>query len=213
VTSLSLKDPLTERQRQIAALIADDLTNGEIAERLGISLATTKHHVSELLARLELPRREVVGDWYQARYRPGLLRRLRAAIPGSLLLGAAGAGVAVVAIVVVVLALLARGDAATTPVLLLPEEPPARGHLVAYTVGPRNGPTELWVRDLNTGEDRQLIDASSGFRTILLPRWTPNGEALTFVGIGEQIRLHRVTLDRELSTIDIAGREDQIWYS
>ena len=57
---------------------------------------------------------------------------------------------AVVAIVVVVLALLARGDAATTPVLLLPEEPPTRGHLVAYTVGPFNRPIELWVRDLNT---------------------------------------------------------------
>ena len=73
--------PLTERQLEIAGLIADDLTNGEIAARLGISLATTKHHVSEVLSRLELGRREDAGDWYQARYRRGAVRRLRAALP------------------------------------------------------------------------------------------------------------------------------------
>jgi DNA-binding NarL/FixJ family response regulator len=48
------RDPLglTSRQAEVLDLLADGLTNGEIAERLVISPKTAEHHVSAVLARL-----------------------------------------------------------------------------------------------------------------------------------------------------------------
>lgn len=48
---------LTERQTQVLALLAEGLTNAEIAERLYISHRTAEHHVSNILAQLELDNR------------------------------------------------------------------------------------------------------------------------------------------------------------
>lgn len=52
-----LLGPLTPRQRQVAALVIDGRSNREIAEDLGISLATVKDHVHAILVRMELPSR------------------------------------------------------------------------------------------------------------------------------------------------------------
>jgi DNA-binding CsgD family transcriptional regulator len=43
---------LTERQLDVLALLADGLTNGEIAARLIVSTRTVDHHVSAVLAKL-----------------------------------------------------------------------------------------------------------------------------------------------------------------
>lgn len=43
---------LTRRQLQVLELVAEGLTNGEIAERLSIAPKTTEHHVSALMAQL-----------------------------------------------------------------------------------------------------------------------------------------------------------------
>lgn len=43
---------LTERQLDVLDLIAEGLTNGEIAERLVVSTRTVDHHVSAVLAKL-----------------------------------------------------------------------------------------------------------------------------------------------------------------
>jgi DNA-binding NarL/FixJ family response regulator len=52
---------LTGRERQIAQLVGDGLSNKEIAHRLGISPATVKNHVHTILDKLELTRRSSVG--------------------------------------------------------------------------------------------------------------------------------------------------------
>jgi DNA-binding NarL/FixJ family response regulator len=43
---------LTDREREITRLVAEGLTNGEIAERLVISPLTAKTHVSNVLRKL-----------------------------------------------------------------------------------------------------------------------------------------------------------------
>lgn len=48
---------LTERQSEIVALIAEGLTNKEIASRLCIELPTVKNHVHTIFARLDVRRR------------------------------------------------------------------------------------------------------------------------------------------------------------
>jgi two-component system, NarL family, nitrate/nitrite response regulator NarL len=48
---------LTPRERGIAALIDEGLSNKEIAARLGIEVCTVKNHVHHILEKLEVTRR------------------------------------------------------------------------------------------------------------------------------------------------------------
>lgn len=47
-----LQEPLTDREIHVLNLIAEGLTNPEIARRLGISRNTVKFHVSSIIAKL-----------------------------------------------------------------------------------------------------------------------------------------------------------------
>src|SRR5689334_1914724 len=61
----------SDRERQVLDLIADGHTNGEIAETLGISFATAKWHVSELITKLGVSSREEVAEaWRRERGLP-----------------------------------------------------------------------------------------------------------------------------------------------
>lgn len=51
------KDPLTEREVEILQLVAQGLTNDEIAEKLVVSEKTVRTHVSHILAKLQLANR------------------------------------------------------------------------------------------------------------------------------------------------------------
>jgi DNA-binding NarL/FixJ family response regulator len=53
--------PLTQREREIAQLMRDGLSNKLIARRLGIRIATVKNHVHSILAKLHLSRRSEVA--------------------------------------------------------------------------------------------------------------------------------------------------------
>jgi DNA-binding CsgD family transcriptional regulator len=54
---------LTAREREVAALVADGLTNGQLAERLYISPKTAAVHVSNILAKLGLSTRAEIAAW------------------------------------------------------------------------------------------------------------------------------------------------------
>jgi DNA-binding NarL/FixJ family response regulator len=62
---------LTPRELEIVRLISVGLSNKEIARRLNIGLATTKSHVHNALAKLNVQRRGQVATWMQSRALPG----------------------------------------------------------------------------------------------------------------------------------------------
>lgn len=57
----------TPRQREVLALIARGHTNGEIAERLGVSLEGAKWHVREIMSKLNIDRREQAAEYWRTR--------------------------------------------------------------------------------------------------------------------------------------------------
>jgi DNA-binding CsgD family transcriptional regulator len=52
---------LTAREREVAALIADGLSNKEIATRLHLSVGTVKYHVHQILEKTGLPGRVAIA--------------------------------------------------------------------------------------------------------------------------------------------------------
>jgi DNA-binding NarL/FixJ family response regulator len=76
-----LTEPLTRREREIAALIAEGLSNKEIASDLKIGPATVKNHVHNILEKLKVRRRAAVA---------ALWRELAPAIPSGRSIGGIG---------------------------------------------------------------------------------------------------------------------------
>jgi DNA-binding NarL/FixJ family response regulator len=56
-------DPLSPRERQVAALVADGLSNREIAERLVLSERTAQNHVQHILGKLGFANRAQIAAW------------------------------------------------------------------------------------------------------------------------------------------------------
>jgi DNA-binding NarL/FixJ family response regulator len=56
-------DALTPRERDVARLLADGLTNSQLAERLYISPRTAAVHVSNILAKLGMTSRTEIATW------------------------------------------------------------------------------------------------------------------------------------------------------
>ena len=54
---------LTHREQEVAVLLVDGLTNGQVAERLYISPKTAAVHVSNILAKLGLSSRAEIAAW------------------------------------------------------------------------------------------------------------------------------------------------------
>ena len=58
---------LTRREREVAELVAQGLTNREIASRLFLSERTAQNHVQHILDKLDLPNRSQVAVWVRGR--------------------------------------------------------------------------------------------------------------------------------------------------
>src|SRR5438874_394398 len=54
---------LTAREREVAELIAQGLTNRQIAEQLVIAVSTAERHVANILGKLSLTSRAQVAVW------------------------------------------------------------------------------------------------------------------------------------------------------
>jgi DNA-binding NarL/FixJ family response regulator len=59
--SIEPASPLTLREREVADLVCDGLSNKQIALRLGIGPATVKNHVHSILDKLNVARRGAIG--------------------------------------------------------------------------------------------------------------------------------------------------------
>lgn len=59
-------DPLTPREREVAVLVGEGLTNRQIAARLYLSERTAQNHVQHILTKLGLPNRGQIAVWVTA---------------------------------------------------------------------------------------------------------------------------------------------------
>jgi non-specific serine/threonine protein kinase len=60
-------DPLSQREREVAVLVGDGLSNQAIAYRLFISARTVQTHVEHILDKLALPNRAAIARWVGAK--------------------------------------------------------------------------------------------------------------------------------------------------
>ncbi len=64
-SELEAPSPLSRRERQIAQLVSDGMSNKEIAIELRIGPATVKNHVHNILEKLKVARRGAIGSRVQ----------------------------------------------------------------------------------------------------------------------------------------------------
>jgi DNA-binding CsgD family transcriptional regulator len=61
---MSRPSPLTSRELEVAALVAEGMTNKEVATRLHLSVRTAENHVLNVMNKLGLDNRAQVAAWY-----------------------------------------------------------------------------------------------------------------------------------------------------
>jgi DNA-binding NarL/FixJ family response regulator len=77
-------EPLTLREREIASLLAEGLSNREIGRRLFIEVSTVKNHVHSILDKLQLHGRADAASWFSRTHEArGCLPGQRTHLPRS----------------------------------------------------------------------------------------------------------------------------------
>lgn len=158
-------DILTPREWDVLALLREGLTNQQIADRLGVSLNTSKYHVSEIFTKLGVTNREAAVSWRPEGRRLALLapiamwvQHLATSTTAKVALGAAAVGV--VGVLVVALAIVRQDDGDAGPL----------GTLAYIQAG------DVWVKAVPDGTPRRLTtEGNASF-----PRWSTSGDWLLF---------------------------------
>ncbi len=173
-------EPVTDRQLEVARLVAEGRSNPEIADALGVSLAGAKYHVSELLGRLGVSSREEIAAWYANQGRTPSTplrrhRRIRALAPIGAVLGGG------VAAALVFVALAGGRDDSALPIATS-EPPPAavateRGAVPTGTDSPSEVVDYCWLGAWEPG----IWPAREG---MLRPGYFPDGWRVYTVGGG-----------------------------
>jgi DNA-binding CsgD family transcriptional regulator len=69
------RSPVSARELEVAALVAEGLTNKEVAARLRLSVRTAENHVLNVMNKLGLDNRAQVAAWFT---------RTRSAVPSPM---------------------------------------------------------------------------------------------------------------------------------
>jgi Tol biopolymer transport system component/DNA-binding CsgD family transcriptional regulator len=161
------EDILTPREWEVLDLLREGLTNEQIAERLGVSFATAKYHVGEILSKLSVSSREEAARWQPGAARrrwPGGWALLPAFRKAPLLTAGKVAAVSVIVAGLAGLALLAIGV-----VSISHREAVSQLGKVAFIQG-----GDVWVRMLPDGPSQRITEEGNYFQ----PEWSPSGEWL-----------------------------------
>lgn len=213
---------ITDRQLDVARLVAEGRTNPQIAAELDITLDGAKYHVTQLLTRLDLERREEIVEWYRATY-PSTWSRARAwvSLPFAslvmpLTLGGVAAGV--IATVVIAGRVLGGGGVAPEPSLAVDSAPAPAAIVVeqAPEVGPiehdpaRALPDEARLRLLISTDLR--LSSLDTFRAVYgePPDATLGRIRIPSIGVDAPLGARTVGSD---GTMELpSGPSDLVWY-
>jgi len=187
-------DILTPREWQVLDLLRQNLTNEQIAQRLDISLATAKYHVSEILSKLNLTTREQAAAWRHEALAVNWWQRILAWVPSRAwpFAGAAGALAALAALGLLAWSISDRdeeqqavaapssttGTGATnqpssseTP----PVAPPASRHQLTYVASDGS----LYLVNADGSGRTKCTDANECVTSSFPPsEWSPTGDRL-----------------------------------
>ncbi len=156
-------ESLTDREREVLVLMARGLTNGQIAERLGIGFETAKTHVSRVIAKTGAGTREEAVANYRALNRP--LARLRRQLFGLAALPAAKIGLGIGVVVAVAVAGLVAWQAFGSS-----SSDADQGPVVQFWSGRGNDYSP--VEELSYGEalqrQQELVGVKAPIRDVLL---------------------------------------------
>ena len=152
-------EALTPRQREVLQLIARGETNGQIAARLGISLAGAKWHVSEIMGRLGVDSREEAAALWREHQRVGSrvarLGGLIALPKAGWMAATATAATAAVAVGVFAAIVLFFGSEESTPAALTTAT--ATPEPTQMTYENRQPEDDLWPHPIVVGRDTEAV--------------------------------------------------------
>ena len=170
-------DRLTDRQREVLALVARGHSNSEIAAILGISLDGVKWHVSEIIGRLGVENRTEAADLW--REWNGLVPRVRRRASTWLTLGGlrwAGLGVIAAAAILALTALAwqAREGGSAVPAGNTPEATPTAAAIALPQCDPATIDLALAVSETAGGTVTVSLDATAPVPCSLATTITPS---------------------------------------
>jgi Tol biopolymer transport system component/DNA-binding CsgD family transcriptional regulator len=181
-------DILTPREWEVLALLRENLTNREIAERLGVTLHAARYHVSQIISKLGVTTREEAAAWRPAPEAPAPEPRRRWWAP--LLAPAALAKAALGAISVSAvggLGLLAWGVVETSG-------DAAAGEGIIF-VSDESGNHEIWVMSADGSNSRQLTRMPPNNSS---PSWSQDGRQIVFnSSVGDEGEVATFVMDSD----------------